>query len=145
MGLNLNKEKTKIVEARNKSFDFLGFTFRLDKCLYNEGNKYWNVFPSKKSQKSFRGKIKRFLSSAGSLPPNEVADGLNSKIRGWVNNHTIPGVSYPSKAKSDLEWYLKRRINRYYKRKSQRKSRLFGKGAYKILVDKWGLEKPTAY
>lgn len=145
MGLRINEEKTETVKAREKPFDFLGFTFRFDKCLFNEGERYWNVFPSKKSQKKVRRKIGDYLKSSGHLIPMRIANELNSKIKGWINYFSIKGVSYPNKAKRDIEWYLKCRISRYYKRKSQRRSKLYSKGAYKILVEKYGLIKPTTY
>jgi len=145
MGLSLNDGKTKTVQAREESFGFLGFTFRYDKCLYNKGNRYFNVIPSKKAKKKLRVKISDYLKSAGHLLPMVIANDLNSKIRGWINYYTIPRVSYPSQAKRDIEWYLKGKLKRYYKRKSQRKSRLYSKGAFKILVENYGLIKPTTY
>ncbi|TDX48967.1 group II intron maturase [Orenia marismortui] len=145
MGLKLNKEKTKSVEAKKNAFNFLGFTFRFDNCLYNKGSKYWNVFPSKKAQKRLRRKIRDYLKSSGHLLPMAIANDLNSKLRGWINYFTISKVSYPNKAKRDIEWYLRRTLNKHFKRKSQRKSRLYSKGVYRILVEKHGLVKPTAY
>lgn len=145
MELELNQEKTRVVNAEEEPFDFLGFTFRFDDCLYRKGNKYWNIFPSKKSQKRLRRNLGDYLKSSGHMIPIAIASDLNSKIRGWMNYYSIKGISYPNKAKRDIEWYLKGRINRYYKRKSQRKSRLYRKGAYEILVNKYGLIKPTAY
>ncbi len=145
MELKLNDEKTKIVKAKENSFDFLGFTFRYDKSLYNKGTKYWNVVPSKKSQKRLREKIRECLKCSGHLSPIILASELNSKLRGWINYYSIAGVSYPSKAKWNIDWYLEGRLRSYYKRKSQRKSRLYSKGAYEILVNKYGLIKATAY
>jgi hypothetical protein len=145
MGLALNKDKTKIVKAREKPFDFLGFTFRYDKCLFNKGNKYWNVIPSKKAQNKIRKKIRDYLKVSGHLLPIAIAKDLNDKLRGWINYYDIPRVSYPSQAKGNIEWYLKGRLKRYYKRKSQRKCKLYRKGAFEILVEKYGLIKPTLY
>jgi len=145
MGLRINEEKTKTVKAREKSFDFLGFTFRFDKSLFNKDKSYWNVFPSKKSLKKLRRKIGSYLKRSGHLVPMRIANELNLKLRGWMNYFSIEGVSYPNKAKRNIEWYLKCRLNRYYKRKSQRRSKLYSKGAYKVLVEKYGLIKPSAY
>lgn len=146
MGLSINKEKTKTVNASEDKFDFLGFTFRYDRCLFNKGNRYWNVFPSKKSEKKMRRKLGDYLKKSGHFLPMRIANELNSKIRGWINYFSIDKVSYPRRAIRNIEWYLKCRIARYFKKsKSQRKSKLYSKGAYNELVSKYGLIEPTAY
>ena len=66
MGLMLNEKKTRKIDARNKSFDFLGFTIRYDRDIYNGGKtKYWNIFPSKRAEQGIRDKIKDFLGTHG--------------------------------------------------------------------------------
>jgi len=74
-----------------------------------------------------------------------IANELSSKIRGWINYFSIEKVSYPKKAIKNIEWYLKSRLARYFKKKSQRKSKLYSKGAFEELVNKHGLVKPSAY
>ena len=145
MGLKLNEEKTKIVKSEKESFDFLGFTFRYDVSLYNGTDMYWNVIPSKNSQKKLRKKIKDYLRYGRQFPAEIISKDMNDMIRGWINYYTIKGVSYPSKAKRDLRWYLNNSFQRFYRRKSQRVSGLYRKGAYKILVSKYGLIEPTNY
>ena len=54
MKLKLNEEKSRVVCAYEESFDFLGHTFRFSDDLYGRSFKYWNVEPSKKSQKKVR-------------------------------------------------------------------------------------------
>ena len=50
MGLEINREKTRLVELKQKgaSLDFLGFTFRWERSRLGPGH-YWNVTPSDKS------------------------------------------------------------------------------------------------
>lgn len=57
MGLMINKEKSKLVNAKESPFDFLGFTFRYDQSILFKENKFWNVIPRQKSQKKIRQKI----------------------------------------------------------------------------------------
>ena len=52
---------------------------------------------------------------------------------------------YPNKAKRNLRYYLFNRLQRYYKRKSQRKSKLYRRKAYDVLIHKYGLIDPTKY
>ncbi len=145
MKLTINEDKTRIVEAKHKPFNFLGFTFRYDKDLYGDSKRYWNVCPSEKSEKKIRSKLKENLKSNGHLSPEKLVRELNSIIRGWLNYFTIHKVSYVQKAKRKLRFYLMNKIHRYYHRKSQRKSKLYRRGAYKILMEKYNLIDPWYY
>jgi len=145
MGLRLNEEKTRIVEAKEESFDFLGFTIRYDKDLMNSNKRYWNIIPSRKSEQKIRDKIKTYLDTHGHYRAQQVSDDLNRVLRGWLNYFEIKGVSYPAVSKRRLRYYLQERMNRYYNRKSQRKCRLYGQNAFEVLVKKYGLIDPTKY
>lgn len=146
MKLKLNEDKSKMVNALYESFDFLGYTFRLDNDVFGRRNrKYWNVEPSSKSQMKVRDKIREYLRSNGHKPPQDVANDLNTITRGWINYFSIKGVTYPGKAKRNLRYYLRVKLTRYYKRKSQRKCKLYNQGAFGVLVSKYGLIDPTKY
>ena len=143
MGLKLNQEKSRLLEAKEKPFDFLGFTIRYDRDLHGNNKRYWNIIPSKRAVKKFRQNMSEYLRKAGHLGKLELAAGLNVKIRGWINYYDVPGVSYPAKAKRDLRWYLMHKLQRYYKRKSQRASRLYRRNVFEVLVSQCGLIDPT--
>lgn len=145
MGLKLNETKTRLIEATKESFSFLGFTVRYDKDLKGRPTKYWNIEPSDKSEKKIREKIREYLAAKGHYAACKVAEDLNTMVRGWLNYFDIPGVSYPAMSKRKLRYYLRERLNRYYNRKSQRRSRLYGKQAFEILVAEHGLIDPTQY
>jgi len=145
MGLSLNEGKTRKIDARKNSFNFLGFTIRYDKDIKGRDIRYWNIMPSKKSEQKIRDKVKEYLSTHGHYKAEDVAGGLNSIIRGWLNYFSIPGVSYPATSKRRLRAYLITRLYRYYNRKSQRKSRLYGQKAFEVLVTKFGFIDPTNY
>ncbi len=144
--LSLNEDKSKIVKAEEESFDFLGHTISFSEDLFGRKHKkYWNIEPSRKSQKKVREKIGNYLKSNGHKAAEKVANELNAITRGWINYFAIKGVTYPNKAKRDLRYYLFRRLTRYYKRKSQRRSKLYNRGAFKELVNRYGLIDPTKY
>jgi len=146
MGLGLNEEKSEQISAKDERFNFLGFTFSYDKCLYKpETKRYWNVQPSQRSQRNVRGKIKQYLKRSGHFPPKQISVELNQLIRGWLNYYVIKGVSYPQVAKRDLRFYLQDRLLRYYNRKSQRKSRLYRQQAFEKLVERYGLINPVEF
>lgn len=145
MGLTLNESKTRKVLAGKTAFNFLGFTVRYDRDIKGRNKGYWNIIPSDKSGKKIREKVHAFLGKSGHFAPRLVTQGLNGLIRGWLNYYDIPGVSYPAMSKRRLRHYLYERLERYYNRKSQRRSRLYGQQAFELLVRKYGLIDPTKY
>ena len=145
MGLKLNTAKTRYIEAREEPFGFLGFEIRYSKDLQGRDRKYWNIEASDKSEKKVRERIREYLDKGGHYAAPSVAEGLNSIIRGWLNYFDIPGVSYPAMNKRKLRHYLNEKLYRYYNRKSQRKSRLYGQQAFGILVEKYKLIDPIKY
>jgi len=145
MGLSLNEAKTNQIDATKQGFNFLGFTFRFDRDIHGRAGRYWNIMPSKKSEQKIRDKIKGFLKTHGHSKVQDVVSGLNSRTRGWLNYFEIQGVSYPAMSKRRLRFYMYNSLNRYYKRKSQRKCRLYGHNAFEVLTTKYGLIDPTKY
>lgn len=145
MGLTINESKTRLVEAKQEAFHFLGFTMSYDKDTKGRNIRYWNVTPSKKSEQKIRDKVKEYLKSHGHSNVYTVTNDLNAILRGWLNYFDIQGVSYPAMSKRRLRYYLSNSIYRYYNRKSQRKCRLHGQNAYETLVQKYGLIDPTKH
>jgi RNA-directed DNA polymerase len=145
MGLSLNETKTRQLDARKESFNFLGFTVRFDKDLKGRNARYWNIIPSKKSEQKIRDKVKDFLDAHGHYNACEVARGINTITRGWLNYFEVKGISYPAMSKRKLRFYLSGSLYRYYKRKSQRKSRLYRQKAFEVLTSQYGMIDPTKY
>lgn len=145
MGLSLNETKTRLINAKYESFNFLGFTIRFDKDFTGGLSKYWNIVPSKRSEQKLRDKIKLFLKAHGHYKAEDLVKELNTILRGWLNYFSINKVSYPAMSKRKLRYYLLNKLYRYYNRKSQRKSRLYGSKAFEVLTTKFGLIDPTKY
>jgi len=82
LGLTLNEAKTKLRNARQESFDFLGYTFG-PQHYRKDGHWYLGASPSKKSVARLRQKVNEVLvpGNQGTWP--EVRDRLNSILRGW--------------------------------------------------------------
>ena len=142
MGLIINTDKSKLVYGKEQSFDFLGFTFSYDRSIFSKRGKFWNIRPKAKSRKKIRQKINLKLKSIGHYPAEKVVRELNPILRGWMNYYKIEKVSYTQVAFKDIEDYLRNRLYRYYNRKSQRKSRLYGQQAFDKLVSEYGLISP---
>lgn len=145
MGLKINESKTRQIDAKKESFNFLGFTIRYDLDLKGRNTKYWNILPGKKSEQKIRDRIKDYLKTHGHHKAQDVATGLNPIIRGWLNYFEIKGISYPAVSKRRLRLYMYNSLNRYYRRKSQRKCRLYRHNAFEVLVTRFGLIDPTKY
>ena len=145
LGLTLNQEKSRLVDARKESFNFLGFTVRYEKDLKGRPWRYWNIHPGKKAQAKLRANLKEVLAKRH-LPPEYLVYELNSRLRGWLNYFTIPGVSYTRRERRELRYYLLDKLYRYYRRKSQRPSRrLLSQGPYEVLIARYGLVNPLTY
>jgi RNA-directed DNA polymerase len=145
MGLSINEEKTKRIDAKEESFNFLGFTVRYSKDLFVVGKRYWDISPSKKSEKKVREKISAHLDTHGHSSARDIARDLNKIIGGWLNYFDVKGTSYTAMSKRRLRYYLHEKLNRYYNRKSQRGSRLYGQKAFEVLVSRYGMIDPTKY
>ncbi|MCF6332827.1 MAG: hypothetical protein L3J11_06040 [Draconibacterium sp.] len=138
----INTDKGKLVNATMEPFDFLGFTFRYDRSIFSKAGRFWNITPKVNPRKKIRQKLNQKLKSIGHYRAEKVVLELNPIIRGWMNYYKIEKVSYTQVAFKELEDYLRKRLLRYYNRKSQRKTRLYGQQAFDKLVKEYGLIKP---
>ena len=141
MELELNTEKTKVVNAAGERFDFLGFTFHKRWSRMQRGEKYYHVQASMKAMKQVRANIKKYLKGNLNQGSKVVIKNLNWKIRGWLAYFAMPGTTQTWKAADMLKGYLKESLYRYHRRKSQRYNERFCRNAYYIWMDK-GLVDP---
>lgn len=144
MKLTLNEDKSRLLSGYEESFVFLGHTFQRRSCRYNKDRKFWLVEPSKKSQNKVRDNIREYLRNR-QVPPHILVRDLNAILRGWLNYFTIDKVTSPGKAKGNLRYYLFTKLYRWYRKKSQRKCKLYKKGAFNVLVQQYGLINPIKY
>ena len=142
MELFINADKSKLVRAKEESFDFLGFRFCYSRSISFKGSKFWKVEPRPQSRRKIRQKVNSKLKRIGHYQAASVAQELNWIIDGWMNYYCIPKVSHTQLTLRELQDYLRKRLTRYYHRKSQRKSSLYGQQAFDILVREYGLIKP---
>jgi hypothetical protein len=85
MELKLNEEKSRVVDAREGSFDFLGFTFSRRRNS-KTGKGITLVEPSRKSEQRFRDEVRDMTSrKSHCVPQGEVLERVNRYVRGWVN------------------------------------------------------------
>jgi RNA-directed DNA polymerase len=119
LGLQLNRDKTRIVNLRKKgeSLDFLGYTFRFDRSLFGTG-RYLNVGPSTKSLNRVRERLRGLTSSSRQLPLEAVLGQVNRFLKGWSNYFSF---GYPGVAFRKVNWYVQVRLRRFLLTRSQRR------------------------
>jgi group II intron reverse transcriptase/maturase len=145
MGLVMNAEKTGIIRNQEEPFDFLGFTFQYRRNRYSDGERYLNVHPSKKSFQKIVAGIREELINYRNRDSQDTVKMLNHKLRGWLNYFTIEGVSYTRISRRKLRMYLRDRLFRHQKRKSQRYRYAYCRRTFGRWVETHGLIDPETY
>lgn len=84
IGLELNPTKTRLVDAKTDSFDFLGYRFGPHR-FRKDGHGYLGASPSKKSVRRLKQKLRELLRPSNVGRWDEVRDRLNRSLRGWSN------------------------------------------------------------
>jgi hypothetical protein len=114
LGLSLNEQKTKMVDAREESFNFLGFTIKLNRSP-RTGGVYSLVTPSRKAIPKVKTEIKRLTREAYLIVPlPQLIKNLNSVARGWENYFRYRNCS---RQLWNVKYYLEGRVRRHLMRK----------------------------
>jgi len=123
LGLSLHRDKTQIVNlwSVGASFDFLGCTFRYDRDLYGRNRRYLKVFPSRKSVGRERDTLREMTHQRFCFKPIPALIGdLNTHLVGWAN---YCRYGYPRGAFRAMNWYVRERLYKHLRRRSQRRYR----------------------
>jgi RNA-directed DNA polymerase len=135
LGLALHPDKTRLVDANQGSFDFLGFNFR--KAWNQQKTKRFAlVLPSQKAQQSIRDKIRVLTRRERAKKVEDVVQQINPVIRGWVNYFRIGNSSEAFRGIRD---YIARKVRRYLRRKQQRNGFGWKRLPDDVLHGQWGL------
>jgi RNA-directed DNA polymerase len=145
MELTLNKDKTRLIQVREEPFDFLGFTYHYRKSRYVKDESYLSVHPSKKAFQKLVAGIRDELIAYRNRNSKDTVKMLNYKLRGWLNYFTIEGVTYTGITRRKLTMYLRDRLFRHQKRKSQRYRYAYCRGTFRRWVEQEGLVHPGSY
>lgn len=120
LALQINREKTRVIDLRQpgQSLDFLGYTFRYDRDQYGRTQRYWNLQPSRKALAREREALRQLISPKQCfIPLPELIESLNRNLRGWANYFQL---GYPRNALRDLNHFVRYRLGKHLKRRSQR-------------------------
>jgi RNA-directed DNA polymerase len=121
LGLQINREKTRVVDLREtgQGLDFLGYTFRYDRDQYGRGTRrYLNLQPSRKAMSREREALRQLIHPQQSHTPlPQLIGRLNRHLRGWANYF---GLGYPRKTFGQLNHFVRCRLGKHLRRRSQR-------------------------
>jgi RNA-directed DNA polymerase len=135
LGLELNEQKSRVVDAERETFDFLGFTYR--RVTNPRTGKRATVFyPSKKAQKRLREKVKNILNPRHPITLDEYIRRTNQVVRGWVNYFRIGNAS---RAFHDIRQYVEVKVRRVLQRKAGRYGCGWRRYDYAYLYQRLGL------
>lgn len=129
IGLRLNETKTKIVYCKDYrrrqnheqvQFGFLGFSYhpRQAQSKYGQGKSFTAFVPeiSKENQKKIRENIRETINwNNTSQQIEQIAEKLNSKLRGWLNYYGLFGKRQLHKTMLYLETKLLKWLRRKHK------------------------------
>jgi RNA-directed DNA polymerase len=141
LGLSLNEAKTRVVDARKESFNFLGFTIQVKKSI-KTGKRFPLIRPSKEALAEIKAEIKALTCRKTlHLPKEVVIKKLNEVVRGWAGYFYYKNCS---RDLSTIKRFLDERVRIYLRRKHAKKSRGYKAYPYQYLYETLGLYKiPT--
>ena len=120
LGLEINREKTKVVDLGrpDAGLDFLGYTFRYDRDLRGRGYRYLNVTPSEKALGAEYNALRELINHRrGHVPIPQLIKEVNWQLRGWSNYFSF---GYPRKVKRKVNRFVRTRLIKHLRRRSQR-------------------------
>jgi RNA-directed DNA polymerase len=122
LGLELNREKTRVVNVREEGLDFLGYTFCYVNSRLYPGTKVLSMRPSAKAVQRQKDALRRLTSSAqGTVPVTELIGSVNRQLRGWGNYF---GHGYWKDAFHEINGHVQVRLAVRLRHKSQRHYRI---------------------
>lgn len=83
LGLTVNEAKTSVLDARQKRFDFLGYSFG-PHYYRKDGHWYLGASPSQKSVQRLKARVGEIMIPSNVAPWDEVRVRLNRLLRGWA-------------------------------------------------------------
>ena len=115
IGLTLNEAKTSVKNARQETFNFLGYTFGPQR-YWKDGRWYMAAQPSDKAIGQLKQKVYDLLQPSQVRPWEEVRDQLNAKLRGWKGYFSYGSLR---KAYREIDAYVYDRVRYFLRRRQQ--------------------------
>ena len=141
LDLTLSPEKTRVVQATEESFRFLGF--EVQKILNPKSGKRWpRVRPAATSQQRVRERLREIMNrNTRTRPVTQVIKDVNELLRGWGGYFHF---GHPVSAMRSINHFAEQRLRKWLMRRRQRRGPGYTDYPYEKLYDTLGLYKlPT--
>jgi RNA-directed DNA polymerase len=123
LGVELNKEKTKVVDTlKGEAFGFLGFDLRRVQKRKGNGH-YLQMTPKKKARKAIKSKIRDLIRHGGATPAKMLIAQINAVLAGWVQYFR---VGNSSRAFSEVHEYVEMKVRTLLTRRKRRRKTSIG-------------------
>ena len=136
LGLKINRDKTRVVNLNEEGtrLDFLGYQFRYQRDQFGRPTRYLKLEPSVKALAREREKLRQMTGPAMCFKPIPVLIGaINRHLKGWREYFQL---GYPRQAFRAIGRYVRERLIRHLRRRSQRPFRKAeGTTWYRQLLD----------
>jgi RNA-directed DNA polymerase len=142
LDLELNEGKTKIVDAANEGFCFLGFSVKMN--VASKGVSYPHIKPSDKAVVKVKSRLREITASNQTWRPiDQVVRDVNRILRGWSGYfHFRNSSAVFLKVKNQSEARLRTHLRKRHKVKDWKASMI--QFPRRVLYEKYGLYKlPT--
>ena len=143
LDLTLNESKTRIVDARQESFNFLGFAIGMSKN-WETGKSFTHICPAPKSFAKIKDRITQLTGRERTpIPLENIVGSMNASLRGWVSYfHYRNSSKVLNKVKTHAEDRLRTHLMKRHKVKDRGAG--FKRFTNQQLYTKYGLYKvPT--
>jgi len=141
LSLKLNEDKTRVVNALEDGFEFLGF--ELAKVLNpKSGKRYARTVPAKKSEQRLRDRLRELTPRwRGNQPVGEVVEEINRVLRGWGNYFYF---GHPQQAMARINHFAEQRLRKWLMRRRQKRGMGYSQYPTARLYEEYGLYRlPT--
>jgi len=109
LGLAIHPSKTRLCQAREEPFNFLGYTFGPTRH-WQTGKRILSARPSKKAQKRLKEKINTLLYRGNPTPWPELCTRLNRLLSGWAEYFSF---GYTGEADNAVSRHVLERVRRF--------------------------------
>lgn len=114
----MNQTKVVNLKEEGASLNFLGYEFRYVRDPKGRNWKYLNLQPSPKSAQRERDKLREMTQAKQCFKPTtELIGEINRQMAGWGQYFQL---GYPRKVFRRINTYVRERLIRHLKRRSQR-------------------------
>lgn len=136
--LKVKEAKTRTLDAKEETFDFLGFEFKKAWTHTEPKRRAAIFFPSHKSELAIKEKIRKVTNPSRPLGVERVVEELNPVLRGWVNYFRIANSS---KKLNKVKYYAANKVRKFIRRRQIKRGYGYKKYPESYLYEVLGLYK----